>query len=403
LILLLLIACPPGGGFGIRSVEGEDTSGAQGASLPGGGGGKDEPEKPDEDFGCSTLFAQDRLPLYEVTIDEDDWQHLEREWRTLDGTKDYVPIGELKIDGEVVPEAMIRLKGNNGCCWVGEKMQFVVAFNEVDEDSRVEGMRKVAFDAPYYDPSVLRNRLANWFLHRGGLAGTCTNNAELRVNGEYQGLYAHMEELDHEFLERNFGKTNADGDLWKYGYILDNHEDEDVDSSRMELFWSSYDPSAFTQLGESDQWLREWAAEAVLPDGDGYWCCGHNYYLYDHPERGFLWVPWDKDGTFDWVAYDLAPDTIYYPANTPHLVALLGREDDYARYLEHVAELTELYGSDEMLSAYVDMRAQTESLGLVDPLRYYDDDTYLASLDSLGDYLGDRRRYLDAWLAVNRP
>lgn len=401
-MLQVLLGCEPSGiALGAGNAGGEETTVPDEAP---GGSAEDEPEEPDEakdEFGCSPLFAQDRLPVYELTMDEGDWRYLQRQWRTADGTKDYVPVAELRIDGEVVPDTMIRLKGNNGCCWVGEKMQFVVAFNEVDEDARVEGQRKVAFDAPYYEPTVLKNRLANWFLHRAGLAGTCTNNAELWVNGEAQGLYAHMEELDREFLERNYGHDNADGDLWKYGYMLDNHEDDHVDRSRIEAFWSSYDPASFMPLGDSDQWVTEWAAEAILPDGDGYWCCGHNYYLYDHPESGFLWLPWDKDGTFDWVAYDTPPDTLYYPAATPHMVALLGSEGGWARYMDQLGALTQLYGSDEMLAAYAAMREQTEVIGTDDPLRYYDDVTYVASLDSLGAFVPARRSYLDAWLAAH--
>ena len=399
--LLLMVGCTTGElsiNFGAESLPASSESDGK-DSLPGGDTPEDEPTE--EEFGCSTLFAQDRLPVYDLAVDEGDWHSLERQWRTADGTKAYIPITELRIDGQIVPDAMIRLKGNNGCCWVGEKMQFVVAFNEVNEDARVEGLRKVAFDAPYYEPTVLKNRLANWLLHRAGLAGSCTNNAEMRVNGQHYGIYAHMEELDREFLERNFGKDAADGDLWKYGYVLDNHEGEEVDTSRIEKLWSSYDPDSFTPLGETDQWMREWAAEAVLPDGDGYWCCGHNYSVYDHPDRGFLWLPWDKDGTFDWVAYDTPPDTIYYPSATPHMVGLLQQDEARRRYVEHIAEISQLYGSEEMLAAYDAMREQTEVLGTDDPLRYYDDATYLASLENLRAFLPARRGYLDAWLAAN--
>jgi hypothetical protein len=404
-VILLFVACGPGP-IELGGVDAGGDSAGTSSPLPGdtdGGKDDDEEEEEEEPFGCSTLFAQERLPVYELTVEDGDWRHLEREWRTSDGTKDYVPITELKLDGEVVPDAMIRLKGNNGCCWVGDKMQFVISFNEVDPDARVEGQRKIALDAPYYEPTVLKNRLANWFLLRAGLAGDCTNNAELHVNGEYFGLYAHMEELNRDFLERNFGKDNDGGDLWKYGTVLDKHQDDEVDTTRIETFWSSYDPDNFMPLGDPDEWLREWAAEALLPDGDGYWCCGHNYYLYDHPERGFLWVPWDKDGTFDWVPYDLAPDAVYYPTSVPHMAAMLARDELHARYVEHVVELTELYGSDEMLAAYAEMRAQTEARGLAEPHRYYDNETYVLMLDSLANFVPARRSYLDAWVAANAP
>jgi len=44
-----------------------------------------------------------------------------------------------------------------------------------------------------------------------------------------------------------------------------------------------------------------------MPDGDGYYGSGHNFYLYDHPTRGFLWLPHDKDNAFDRRAFDIDP------------------------------------------------------------------------------------------------
>ncbi len=379
----------------------EDAGPADPNRLPGGTATEDDdPDEPKDEWGCSSLFDQDHVVEYEVEIDVDEWHILETQWRTADGTKDYHPISRLLVDGVEVPDTMIRLKGNNSCCWAGEKMQFVIAFNEVDEAARYKGQRKVALDAPYYEPTVLKNRLANWFLFRAGLQGACTNNAALTVNGEYYGLYANMEEMDHEFLERTFGDDAADGDLWKYGTVLDNHEGEDVDTTRIEAFWASYDPASTTALGDPEQWIDEWAAEAVLPDGDGYWCCGHNYYLYDHPERGFLWIPWDKDGTFDWIGADTDPGLIWYPTYTPHMAFLRSDREWEDRYVDRVAALSELYGDDEMQAQYAAWVEQTEPWGAHDPHRYYDDATYLYWVEDLRTFLPTRRAYLDAWAAA---
>lgn len=374
--------------------------------LPGGtldSGEDDDEDLVRDEWGCSPLFDQEHVVAYEIDIAEEEWHILETQWRTWDGTKDYHPLERLTVDGVEVPDAMIRLKGNNSCCWVGEKMQFVLAFNEVDEDARVLGERKVALDSPYYDPTVLKNRLANWFMFRAGVEATCTNSATLTVNGEFFGLYANMEEMDHEFLERTFGDDDADGDLWKYGSVLDNHEDDEVDRARIDRFWSSYAPAETTAMGDPEQWVREWAAEAVLPDGDGYWCCGHNYYLYDHPTRGFLWIPWDKDGTFDWVPVETDPGTLWYPDYTPHMAFLLADPAWRARYVEVVAEQTTLYGTPEMQDALAEMVRQTYEAGLDDPHRYYDDATYQYWLDDLQAFLPARRAYLDRWVAAQAP
>ncbi len=399
-MILFLLACDTGA---VDLVDATYDTGPV-AEAPGGGGGGDDDDDDDDDddededderWDCSDLFNQSRLPVYEIEIDEGDWHYLEQQWKTSDGTKDYVPIQELRVDGEEVPDAMMRLKGNSSCCWYGDKMQFVVAFNEVNEDARFHGLRKVAFDSPFYEPTVLKNRLANWFLHEVGLPGACTNNALMYVNDEYYGIYAHMEELDREFLERHFGDENADGDLWKYGYVLDNHEDEEVDTSRIEEFWSSYAPADTAPMGEPSEWLSEWAAEAVLPDGDGYWCCGHNYYLYDHPERGFLWIPWDKDGTFDWVSYDSDPFYLWYPDYTPHMAYMLAEPEYYQAFAEEMMRQVGFYGSEEMMAALAEMQEQTYEWGLADPYRYYDDTYYEYYMDNLPIYVEARRGFLD--------
>ncbi len=168
-----------------------------------------------------------------------------------------------------MPDAQIRLKGNTAGSWIGDKLKFVLAFDNVDEDARVEGERKVALDAPFYEPTVLKDRRANGCLHRAGIAAVCTNNALPCINGELFRLYAHGEEMDRECLERNFGKDNADGYLWKYGVELQNHEGEAIDYTRITASWSDFDPAATTPMGDEERWLAAWAAEAVLADGDG--------------------------------------------------------------------------------------------------------------------------------------
>ena len=35
---------------------------------------------------------------------------------------------------------------------------------------------------------------------------------------------------------------------------------------------------------------------------DGFWIGRHNFLLYDHPTRGWLWIPHDLDATIDWVS-----------------------------------------------------------------------------------------------------
>src|SRR5687768_6194058 len=133
----------------------------------------DEPDamvEPVED-GCPSIFAQDVLPDFHVEISEGDWAALEDEFIRRDeriaAGEDPTPYHPIVFshDGERVEDAMIRLNGASS--WTEAllfeddpfKMQFVISFNEVNEDGRYRGRRKLALDMPRSDWTFLRHRL----------------------------------------------------------------------------------------------------------------------------------------------------------------------------------------------------------------------------------------------------
>ena len=257
---------------------------------------REEEEEEDDDTACADLYDPSLVPAFEVEISDAQWVALDSDYRQ--GEKEYHPI-VFRYGDEVVEDAMIRLKGNPDFSWFSDKMQFVVAFNEVDPDGRFHGLRKLSLDASWYEPTLLRDRIS-WqvMTDAGGLPAACANSATLSINGVYYGLYTNIEFFDHEWLERTFGDADATGTLWKYGYDpVTNAEGADDDA--IDALWGTTDVDTLAGLGDLDEWTRVWAAEAVLGDDDGYWCCDHNYYLYEHPTRGVLFVPWDFDDTFE--------------------------------------------------------------------------------------------------------
>src|SRR5688572_450458 len=100
---------------------------------------------------CDEIYDPELLPTFEVTISDVEWAGLvdeymnwaEREAQGLD-TKPYHPLESFRYGDEVVGDAMIRLKGNPCCSWFGPKMQFVISFNEIDQEGRWHGLRKIA-------------------------------------------------------------------------------------------------------------------------------------------------------------------------------------------------------------------------------------------------------------------
>ena len=191
---------------------------------PAGGTGTDTVEQVDSTIieepwpkSCPDFYDPDQLVTFELEISDTVWSELQSDcWN---GVHPYHPV-TFGYDGERV-EAQVRLKGN--WSWSCDKYQFVVSFNEEDSAARFRGVRKIMLDAPWYDHTLLHERLAFPLFEARGLPYSCANSARLMINGEYYGIYANIERIDHEYLERNY--ENPDGNLYQGGTELKTNED----------------------------------------------------------------------------------------------------------------------------------------------------------------------------------
>ena len=361
-----------------------------------------ETSDPDEDGpeGCDDLYDPDLMPAFEVEISDAEWSKLLRDYAR--GDKEYHPI-VFRYDGEEVSDAMIRLKGNPSFSWFTDKLQFVIAFNEVDRDGRFHGLRKLALDASWYEPTLLRDRLAWSMIRRQGeLPAACANSATLTINGEYYGLYTNIEYFDHEWLERAFGKDDATGTLWKYGY--DAVSNEEAATGSVDAMWATTNIDRLTGLGDLDEWELMWAAEIALGDDDGYWCCNHNFYLYEHPSRGVLFVPWDLDDAFDVQGYDVDPIAGYYDGlfRQEHFGALARDPVWGPKLIDQIEAMNEALDPAGMDAEIVAWSAQIEAAFLADPNRSVGVEEHAGAVQRLRDWIPARHAFLKSWVACAR-
>ena len=56
------------------------------------------------------------------------------------------------------------------------------------------------------------------------------------------------------------------------------------------MFWAAADIGAVAAVVDLEASVMEWAAEAMLNDGDGYYGGGHHFYIYDYPGKGYRWM-----------------------------------------------------------------------------------------------------------------
>ncbi|MGC4069474.1 MAG: CotH kinase family protein [Polyangiaceae bacterium] len=240
---------------------------------------------------CADLYDENILPTFELEIAPSDLQAIETD--CVGQVKAYHP-ATLKYGNETA-SAMVRLKGN--WSWRCDKKQYLISFNETDSTGRFHGLRKIVLDAPWYDPTLLAERVGFSFMRRVGAHWSCVNNAKLYVNGEYQGLYVNVERIDKEYLQRHFTDADAEGNLYDGGSELRTNETLG-DVSRRDALMKATDIQTIDAMSDLDEAVRYWAAAAILPDVDSYWAGVEiNYFLYDHPTRGFLWFPYDMDMT----------------------------------------------------------------------------------------------------------
>lgn len=355
---------------------------------------------PEPEDGCPALYDQDVLPAFTLDLSDAEWAALQADYTT--GTKSWHPAAFTStVDGEVVviDDAAVRLSGNPGFSWIGPKMQFAISFTQYNEEGRLDGLRKLKLDASWYDPSLVRDRLAYAYLRDLGVSAPCANNATLAINGAYYGLYKNIEFADQEFLERVMGREDSGGVLWKYGSEASVNEEE-ADPRHMRDLWSHSDVAWQEANTDLDGNLLEWAGEALIPQDDGYWCCAHNFYIYEHPTKGFQFLPWDMDYTFDSAPYFADPDTFYRDSNSqPHLDAVAADPTWGPRWVAALETATGAYDPDVMDQRITDWSAQIEDAFASDPTTTISAQAHADAIARMPGWIRSRSAFMQSWVA----
>lgn len=355
---------------------------------------------------CDDIYDPDRVFQVAIEIDPAEWDGLRDEFVNWEARKDqgldlkpYHPLRSFEANGRVIEDAQIRLKGNPCCSWSGEKMQFVISFNEEDEDGRFRGLRKIALDAPPYDPSVLRERVALSYFEDAGFATSCSNSAALTINGAYYGLYTNIEYVDREFLERQFPDEEEFGNLYKWAYnegrfVRRNHR-EDGSNADIRAFREIEDMETFEALLDTDQSIDFWAAEAVINQSDGYWAGSINFYLYNHPEKGWQFFPWDLDHAITWWSPYRSPFRRKdYHGAAPLVDLLFSTPQGRVRFAAAVDDMHRHHDIDALLTRVDQWAEQIRPWVAREPHRAFSMNEFDAEVARIRDDLARRHMYL---------
>ena len=390
-------------------------SGASGAAGTAGGpwtiGGTGSPFTPGP---CADIFTDDLYPTYELQIAPAEWDALVNDFNTMvqniTDKKNYHPyraLAEFRYGNEVVTNALIRLKGWSSWWQAADdkppKMQFVIAFNEIDGNDRFHKQRKIELDMPRIDPTYLHQRISLAYLRALGLPAQCANSARVFINGAFYGLFTNMERPDKEFIRRLFPGADR-GDLWDGGWELATNEDTmGLPHPRLDAFWAATTPEATAAIADMDEALLEWAAEAMLADPDGYWIGHWNWFIYDHPDRGWLWIPHDFDVVINWT--DPRIDPMYYWNGdtgwaTPrqHYLGVIKDRAWNERYVAALRRAHEAYTAAQLPEMLDRFAAQVRDAAAADPTRPFSFDDHLREVAYLRQSFTTRGDSVRAWL-----
>jgi ribosomal protein S19 len=310
---------------------------------------------------CSDLFDQSTLHTFSIDISAAEWAKLQDELRNhldlvLQGVhfETYHPI-TFHYGTETVADAMIRLKGQSS--WyqtvtmdqAHPKAQFVIAFDQVNAKGTFHGVSKLDIDMPRSDWSFMHERLANNWFRKLGIMAACSSSVRIVINGQYYGVYVNEETVGHH-LVADFFSANSKGDLFKGGVQADTNK-MSPNFARLAT-WSAATtiPSMLTIIDLPSS-LLEWAGDALIGNGDGFYGGDHNWYIYDQGAAGYVWLPADTDSSFDWLSLSLPGSTlsiddhpIYWWVGrmgarppSPHYLAVINDPTWRTKYVDAIA------------------------------------------------------------------
>lgn len=395
-----------GGGGGGGTTTSSDTTTSTTTSTTTG-----TPQPPVYPKPCNAIYSQDILPTFELTIHQDTWDQLYQEWlhghenelAGIDPNPEH-PLDVFKYENEVITNASIRLRGNT-IWWLDEaKMQFEIEFDTYDSSGRFRGLRRIDFDAAASNVSFLRDRLGLAMLRDAGLAAPCANNARIVVNGVYYGLFTSLEKIDKSFLSRNY--PDNDGDLWKrVGWELETNKNS-ATPDRLDALKASQSVADMEAYLDMEEATLEWATEAVMPDNDGAWAGGYNFYLYDDPTGGkFLIIPYDLDSTFTRVPFDADPVTYLKPMDhgRPWYDLMVGDPVWLAKYKAKIPWVLENAYDVDVLQSRIDAwSAQIFTAVEQDVNKPFTTEAHLEKVQEKRQYVAERAAFVKNWICYDQ-
>ena len=271
------------------------------------------------------LFPHDQVLDVQITIDSKDWDSIRHQSRNffeaLNESRQHAPIdhpytyveASVLIDGVEFPQVGIRKKGFLGS-QNSTRPSIKVKLNHVDKEGQIDGLTNLTFNNNQQDVSLISQFMGYGLFNAAGIPAPRCAYANVTVNGQDLGIYAHVERIHRPFLKREFG--NDDGVLYEgtavdfYPGWLGSFEhklgsDEVGRKKIQKLIDVLNNPndnieSLIGELVDLESFYAFWAMEGLLGFWDGYSGNRNNFFIYLNPKTDkFHFIPWGADSMFE--------------------------------------------------------------------------------------------------------
>lgn len=311
-----------------------DTLSSDTSEDPGEDTADSDEEKITFDMQNQTVFSQDQILEYHITIDPDDLDEL-----NAHGNEEvYYPVS-LQVVGDGIDETFekvgFRYKGawTLHHCWDDNggvrsyegdcaRLSTKIKFDKYDKDARFYGLKRLNLHSMINDESKMRERLSYSLFNEFDVVAPRTAHAKVYVNGEMAGLYIAVENIDGRFAHFHYPK-GGDGNLYKEvwpsanvdeGWVLSQLKtnEEPEDNPDVSDFMAFTDAIAKTDVDSFESTMAKWidldnlvrylVVDRAIRNWDGIMAfysseTSHNFFWYhdDGPQDIFHLIPWDLD------------------------------------------------------------------------------------------------------------
>jgi len=271
------------------------------------------------------IFPADRVLDIQITVDPKDWDTIRFQSRdfaeALNEKRQYEPIdppytyveAHVSIDGVEFPRVGIRKKGFIGS-QNSTRPSLKIKLNHLDKKGQIDGLTNLTFNNNQQDVSLVSQFLGYALFNAAGSPAPRCSYANLTVNGQNLGIYAHVERIQKPLLQWAFG--NKDGILYE-GTVVDFHPDwagsfelkfgsDKVGRKKIQQLIDILDSPdedielAIGELVDLESFYTFWAMEGLISFWDGYSGNRNNFFIYLNPGNNkFHFIPWGADSLFE--------------------------------------------------------------------------------------------------------